>query len=178
MAELATETSFGPAAHTAGAAPPHLAIGRTQRGGIGPSIFALVERGALKRPEIANALRGVVALRFRGDVPPVTIRFEEGRIVVEDAGPKRPNLTVTASLADVVLLTTAPLRMGMPSPADGRGRAVLGRMATGRIRISGDMGLARGMLELMRIDVPAHRTHDASPAADAGPEPGWIDVLT
>lgn len=67
------------------------------------------------------------------------------------------NLTVTAGLADVVLLTTAPLRLGMPSPTNARGRAVLQKVARGEVRLSGDLGLARAMLTLMRIDVSEAR---------------------
>ena len=88
------------------------------------------------------------------------------------------NLTVTAGLADLVLLTTAPLRMGMPSPANARGRAVLQKMARGEIRLSGDLGLARAMLALMRIDVPEARFAKPPKAAPAAEPAGWIDVLT
>lgn len=148
------------------------------RGGIAPSIYALVERGVLKRPEHAGAVRGRVQLRFCDAFPPVAIVFAEGGIEVFDGEAGRANLTLTAGLADLVLLTTAPLRMGMPSPASARGRAVLQKMAAGQIKLSGDLGLARAMLAVMRIDVPGARfakTPQAAPAA--GPE-GWIDVLT
>lgn len=175
--EPATETRLDPDPAAPDAPVPRVAIGRTSPGGIGPSIFALVERGVLKRPALAGTLRGSVALRFREELPAVAIRFEPGRIVVEDAELPHPDLVVTAGLADVVLLTTSPLRMGLPSPTDGRGRAVIGRMATGRIRLAGDIGLARGMLELMWIDVRAHKTRDRLPPTKGAP-PGWIEVLT
>jgi hypothetical protein len=156
---------------------PALRLGRTQRGGIAPSIYALVERGVLKRPERAAMVRGVVQLRFRDDYPPVAMTFGAGEILVEDGELARAELTVTAGLADVVLLTTAPLRIGMPSPANARGRAVLQKMARGQIRLAGDLALARAMLELMRIDVPEARF--AKPPQAAPQEPvAWIDVLT
>ena len=43
---------------------PAIRLGRTLRGGIAPSIYGLVERGLLKRPELAGAVRGRVQLRF------------------------------------------------------------------------------------------------------------------
>lgn len=162
------------AAHSA----PAIRLGRTLRGGIAPSIYALVERGVLKRPEQAGAVQGRVQLRFRDGYPPVAIVFGTDEIEVFDGEAERANLTVTAGLADVVLLTTAPLRMGMPSPTNARGRAVLQKVARGEVRLSGDLGLARAMLTLMRIDVPEPRfakPPEAKPSAGAN---GWIDVLT
>jgi hypothetical protein len=157
---------------------PAIRLGQTRRGGIAPSIFALVERGVLKRPGHAATVRGRVQLRFRDGHPPVSMVFAEEGIEVEDGELKRPNLTVTAGLADVVLLTTAPLRMGMPSPGNARGRAVLQKMATGTIRLSGDLGLARAMLELMRIDVPTARFAKVPKAPETREPAAWIDVLT
>jgi len=148
------------------------------RGGIAPSIYALVERGVLKRPEQAAAVRGRVQLRFRDAFPPVAMVFAEDGIEVFDGDAGRANLTLTAGLADLVLLTTAPLRMGMPSPASARGRAVLQRMATGQIKLSGDLGLARAMLAVMAIDVPDARFAKPPQAAPAAEPEGWIDVLT
>ena len=158
--------------------PPALRLGRTLRGGIAPSIYGLVERGVLIRPELASAVIGRVQLRFLDAYPPVAMVFEPERIEIRDGEIDGPNLTVTAGLADVVLLTTAPLRMGMPSPVNARGRAVLQKMARGQIRFQGDLGLARAMLELMRIDVLEARFAKAPKAAPAGERGAWIDVLT
>ena len=157
---------------------PAIRLGRTVRGGLAPSIYALVERGALMRPEQAGAAHGTVLLRFKDGHPPVSMRFERGEIVVEDEEAGRPDLTVTATLADVVLLTTAPLRLGLPSPVNARGRAVLGKMARGEIRLWGDLGLARAMLALMRIDVPVTGFSEPSGATSPGEPAAWIDVLT
>ena len=159
-------------------APPPICLGATLRGGLAPSIFALIERGVLKRPDQASAVRGRVQLRFRDEYPPVAMVFSEDGIEVFDGEAERVNLTVTAGLADVVLLTTAPLRMGMPSPANARGRAVLQKMARGQIRLKGDLGLARAMLTLMRIDVPEARFAKPPKAAPGGEPDAWIDVLT
>jgi hypothetical protein len=156
---------------------PAIRLGRTLRGGIAPSIYALVERGVLMRPQQAGMVHGRVQLRFRADHPPVAMRFEGGQIEVFDGEIEKPNLTVTAGLADVVLLTTAPLRMGMPSPVNARGRAVLQKMASGQIRLSGSLALARSMLELMRIDVPEARFAKPPEAAPATDPAAWIDVL-
>ena len=155
---------------------PAVRLGRTLRGGIAPSIYALVERGVLKRPDQAAAVDGRVQLRVAAH-PPVAIVFEGERIEVFDGEVDRADLTVTADLADVVLLTTAPLRMGMPSPASARGRAVLQKMARGEIRLQGSLTLARAMLGLMRIDVPEARFSKAPEAPPATDPATWIDTL-
>jgi hypothetical protein len=162
------------------AAPPApvIRLGSTLRGGIAPSIYALVERGVLKRPEQAGAVRGRVQLRFRDDYPPVAMVFGVDGIEVFDGEAGRADFTLTAGLVDLVLLTTAPLRMGMPSPTNARGRAVLQKMARGEVRLSGDLGLARAMLTLMRIDVPEARFAKPPKAAPVAEAEGWIDVLT
>lgn len=157
---------------------PAIRLGATRRSGIAPSIYALVERGVLLRPAHAATVRGRVQLRFRDGYPAISMVFGEDGIKIEDGELKRPNLTVTAGLADVVLLTTAPLRMGMPSPVNARGRAVLQKMASGQIRLSGDLGLARAMLELMRIDVPTARFAKPPKSAATAEPAAWIDVLT
>ncbi len=157
---------------------PAIRLGRTLRGGLAPSIYALVERGVLKRPDQAAVVNGRVQLRFFDSHPPVAMVFEGGQIEVYDGEVDRANVTVTAALADVVLLTTAPLRMGMPSPASARGRAVLQKMARGEIRLRGDLTLARAMLELMRIDVPEAR-FAKPPQPERATDPAtWIDNLT
>lgn len=161
---------------------PEVRLGRTRRGGIAPSIFALVERGVHRHPGAARSLRGKVVLRFHEGYPAVRLSFGSRVIRVEDGDLRRPDLAVTARLPDIVLLTTARLRMGMPDPTDPRGRAALARIALGRIRLSGDQRLARAMLELLRIEVPrgvrrglVRSEPDAAPGA---PETSWIDVLT
>jgi hypothetical protein len=147
------------------------------RGGIAPSIYALVERGVLKRPEQAEAVQGRVQLHFGAAHPPVAMVFERRSIEIFDGEVERPELTVAADLADVVLLTTAPLRMGMPSPVNARGRAVLQKMARGQIRLRGDLALARAMLELMRIDVPEARFAKPPQIQPATDPAAWIDKL-
>ena len=161
---------------------PEVRLGRTRAGGIAPSIFALIERGTHRHPDAASALRGRALLRFREGYPAVRIAFGERAIVVEDGELARPDLEVTGRLPDIVLLTTARLRMGMPDPTDGRGRAALARLALGRIRLAGDQRLARGMLELLRIDVPRGIRRglvtEGEGATGAGAEVAWIEVLT
>lgn len=158
---------------------PEVRLGRTRRGGIAPSIFALIERGVHRHPGVARELRGRAVLRFREGYPAVRISFGSRVISVEDGDLRRPDLAVSGRLPDIVLLTTARLRMGLPDPTDGRGRAVLARLALGRIRLAGDQRLARGMLELLRIEVPRGAGRGLVRAGEpaSGEPSAWIEVL-
>jgi hypothetical protein len=122
--------------------------------GISPSLFALIEHGATKRPATAHELRGRVELRFAEDFAPVRISFEDDGILVEDAGADEdwaPDVVIAGSLPDVVQLASAPLMGGIPKLTDRRGRAALARVAGGRVKIEGRRLLARRLLQLLQV---------------------------
>lgn len=159
---------------------PQVKLGQTAADGIAPSMFALLERGVERRPDLAMRLRGNVAIRFREDIAPVRITFGDHEIRVEDGDFRAPDLAVFGSLPHVVQLTITPMRLGIPDFRDSRGRAALIRVAFGRVRLSGDLVLSRRMLEMMAVPVPdgPHRRSGAPRRAGARDEAVWIDVLT
>jgi hypothetical protein len=130
---------------------PRVLLGELAEDGIAPSIFALVEHGAGKRPALAAETFGEVELHFAEGYPPVRIGFMGEEIVVEDGGGGTPDLTISGSMPDIVHLTATPLVGGVPSPTSGRGRAALARMARGRVRIEGDRALGRRLLRLLAL---------------------------
>jgi len=162
---------------------PEVRLGRPHREGIGASIYALIERGVARRPDIALQMRGRVVIRFREPYVPTRITFGKRVICVEDGDFRRANVIVSGRLPDIVLLTTAPLRMGLPDPMDPRGRVALQKIAAGRVRLGGDPRMARGLVEMMRIEIPEgvpldRRRKDKRLLPDHGADPLWIDVLT
>jgi hypothetical protein len=44
-----------------------------------------------------------------------------------------------------------PLLGGLPNPIDARGRAALGLVAGGRVRVEGRLALMRRLIRLMRV---------------------------
>ena len=132
--------------------PPPVRLGALAENGIAPSIFALVEHGAAKRPDIARAAHGEVELRFSEGYAPVRIAFLGDEILVEDgAAPDAPDLVIAGSLPDVVHLTAVPLVGGVPKPTDARGRTALARLAKGRVRLDGDRLLGRRLLQVLAL---------------------------
>ena len=162
---------------------PEVTLGQTVSNGIAPSMYALLERGVHRRPEVARQLQGKVVIRFREEISPVRITFGRRVIRVEDGDLRSPDLTVTGKLPHVVQLTVTPMvRFGIPDFRDSRGRAALLRVAFGRVRLGGDMTLARKMLEMMAVPAPDGPHRAAPRAVRRAPrtrdETVWIDVLT
>ena len=102
-------------------------------------------------PALARALRAEVELHFEERYPPVRIVFGDRLVLVEDGPGVAPDLQVDGSLPDLISLMVAPLVRGVPSPIDARGRAALGMVALGRVRIEGRLGLMRKFLSLIRV---------------------------
>jgi hypothetical protein len=134
---------------------PRVKLGYVDPNGISPSLYALIERGAGRRPKIVSGMRGTVELRFREKFAPVRIEFTGDQVLVEDANQDdergRPDLVIQGSLPDVVQLAAAPLVGGVPKVTAKRGRAALARVAGRRVRIEGSPLLARRLLKLLEI---------------------------
>jgi hypothetical protein len=123
--------------------------------GVAPSIFGLIERGIARHPQLAAGMRGMVVFRFAEEFSPLRIRFGPRVVVVEDGDVKRPDLAISGRLPDIVHFATVPMLRGrlsgVPNPTDARGRAALGRLASGRVRVEGSSGLARRVLRLLAV---------------------------
>lgn len=122
--------------------------------GISASIYALIDRGAAKRPAAAAALRGSVEIHFAEAFAAVRVEFGEREVVVRDVEAEScgdADLVVRGSLPDIVQLAAAPLVGGVPRPTHARGRAALTRLARRRVKIEGNPLLARRLLRLLEI---------------------------
>lgn len=136
--------------------PPQVRLGELVPGGIAPGIYALVERGAHRRPELAAGLRGVAELRYAEGFAPTRVSFGGGEIVVHDVDEAArrggdPDVVVVAEFPVLVQLAAAPLAAGLPKLTSREGRAALATVAAGRIRVAGRRTLARRLLQLLEI---------------------------
>lgn len=127
--------------------PPSVVLGPLRPGGIAPSVFVIVERGAFRRPEMAATTRGEVILDFAEGYPPVAILFGDEEIVVGEEPSATPDVTIAGSLPQVSGLLVTPMFGGVP-----RTRAALVAIARGEIRITGRRALARRFLALIALD--------------------------
>lgn len=103
------------------------------------------------RPALAAEFEAEVELALDEAVAPVRIVFGGSHVLVEDGIASEADLRIAGSLADVTSLMVTPLVGGVPSPIRARGRAALGLVAGGRIRVTGRMGLMRRFLRLIRV---------------------------
>jgi hypothetical protein len=134
---------------------PQVRLGRMVEDGVAPSILGLVERGIAREPELLNGMRGRVVFRFIEDFSPLRVTFRPRSVVVEDGDLRKPDLVIAGRLPDIVHFATVPVlggRLhGLPDPRRPRGRAALGRLARGRVRVEGDNALARRLLRLLAV---------------------------
>lgn len=139
---------------------PQVRLGTLAGESIAAGIYALVVHGVRRRPGLAHGIDGELVLRFDEGYAPVTIRFADGDVLVEDQVRTRsglaeagaPDCEICAPLPDLIALAVAPTVAGLPSPLAPRGRAALGSLASGRVQVIGSRALARKLLALLRID--------------------------
>ena len=133
------------------AAHPQVKLGDLVSGGLAPAVMAIVDRGVRQRPALARSLNAEVELAFGELHPPVRIVFDDHDVLVEDGPASAPDLRIDGSLGDQIALMVAPIIGGLPSPIDARGRAALGSVLSGRVRIKGSFGLLRRFLGVIHV---------------------------
>ena len=132
-------------------AVPEVRLGKTQPNGVSPSMFGLLERGVMLRPEVASRMRGRVAFRFTDSLAPLRVTFAASHMTVEDGDLQNPDVAVIGTLPDIIHFVATPLVGGIPNPARLRGLVALARVARRRVRIEGDPALARSLLRLLSL---------------------------
>jgi hypothetical protein len=132
-------------------AAPDVRLGSLRSGGLAPAILAIVERGVQRRPVRARSLRAEVVLRMDEGYPPVRIRFDERSVLVEDGPGEQPDLVISGALPDLIGLLASPAVRGVPMPVNARGRAALGMVAFGRVRVDGSLTLVWRVLDVIRV---------------------------
>jgi hypothetical protein len=130
---------------------PPVRLGETSLDGIAPAIYALIERGVERRPEIARRIRGRVEIRPAEDIDPVRLEFTDLGVLIEDGSWEAPDVVIAGRLPDIVHLTIAPNLAGIPNPAVRGGRAAFGHITRRRVRITGRRQLGRRLLQLMHL---------------------------
>lgn len=136
---------------------PSVCLGDLEDGGIAPALFALIDRGAVRRPDLVGDLDAELELRFTEGWPPVGVAFSAEGIVVADGPAQAPDTTITASLPQLVALAAAPHVKGFPDPRQARGRAALGAIVRSEVRIDGSKALARRLLTLLSVEIQSGR---------------------
>ena len=131
--------------------PHRVRLGETDGNSVAAALYALLDRGVARMPELAARTKGAVVLRFDEGYAPVRVAFTPAEVVVED-GEDAADATIEGRLPDVIAMTRAPLLAGVPNPANRAGRAALARLARGHVRVRGRRDLSRALLRLLALD--------------------------
>ena len=132
-------------------AAPEVRMGKTKPDGVSPSMYGLLERGVMLRPEVARGIRGRVVFRFTDSIAPLRVTFATSHMTVEDGDLRTPDLAIIGTLPDIIHFVATPLVGGIPNPARLRGLVAIARVARRRVRIEGDPALARSILQLLSL---------------------------
>lgn len=107
--------------------------------GLADLVGRLIETNLQADPDRRSLLRDtVVRLRASDAATEATIALSSAGVDISN-GPvgRRPHLILVAEAYDLIELAGAPLRFGFPDAFHQRGRAVIRRIATRRVRVSG-----------------------------------------
>lgn len=99
-----------------------------------------VERHPRRRATF-DRLRGTIAIEATDAGVALTMSFLGGELVVHDGIQGKPDVVIRADSATILELSNAKLRFGLPDLATQSGRAVIGKIRSGGLKISG-LGLA------------------------------------
>jgi hypothetical protein len=108
--------------------------------GLAAMVGGLIEANLRQHPERRSLLRPAVVELVAADAGvSVRIALSPGQVTVSNGSspPDRPRVRVLADSDALLLLSSAPLRFGLPDPMSSDGRAVLAKVLRRQIRISG-----------------------------------------
>lgn len=117
--------------------------------GLADLVGRLIEANLDRRPERRSLLRpAVIQLTASDAQTTATIRITEDAVLVTNGSDTLADVRVVANADDLLALSSAPLRLGLPDPFRLAGRVVIGRLAKGDVRVS---GMLRHPLRLSRF---------------------------
>jgi hypothetical protein len=108
--------------------------------GLSAMVGDLIEANLRQHPERLSLLRPAVVELVAADAGvSVRIALSPRQVTVSNGSspPDRPRVRVVADSDGLLLLSSAPLRFGLPDPMSSDGRAVLAKVLRRQIRISG-----------------------------------------
>jgi hypothetical protein len=108
--------------------------------GLAAMVGGLIEANLRQHPDRRSLLRPAVVVLAASDAGvSVRIALSPNRVAVSNgpSRPGRPQVRVRADAESLLLLSSAPLRFGMPDPFSRDGRRVLSKIVRREIRISG-----------------------------------------
>ena len=121
--------------------------------GLAPLLADLIEQNLRRAPRRRGLLRSAstVAIVASDAGVGATLRIGGGRVRVEPAPDRSASVIVRGGSEDLLALTAAPLRWGMPDPFDPRGRRAIGALLRRRVRVRGLVARPRQVISVIRL---------------------------
>lgn len=124
--------------------------------GLAAMLGGLIEANLEAHPERARLLDkpATFAITATDADVSVTIHLGDGAVKVANGVRGRPHLRVRATSEDLIGLSSVPLRMGQPDAMTKEGRAVLGKILKGHVKVNGvvtQSGRLRRLNELLSV---------------------------
>jgi hypothetical protein len=126
--------------------------GSDEPSGLASVVGCLIDQNLERDPSRLRLLRPSSATITVPDAGvAITVRTNPGKVEVRDGADHDAQLAITADAERLLALTSAPLRFGLPDVFDARGRAVLGDVLAGRVRIRGLLTHPRRLARLSSL---------------------------
>ena len=125
-------------------------VGDVEPNGLAWMLATLIEQNLTRDPARRRLLRpAAVTLTATDAGVGVTLRITHGAVAIVNGIDRHPQLRVSTDSIRLLELAAVPLRLGLPDVLTARGRAVIGSMLRGRLRVR---GLVRHPLLLTRVN--------------------------
>lgn len=121
--------------------------------GLASMLGGLIEANLAAHPERERLLkRSVVGIIADDAGVAVTLRFAPGRVTVANGffGGK-PDLLIRTASEDLIEMSSVPLRFGLPDLFTPGGRAVTGRLISGKLKVGGMFRHLPALSRLQRL---------------------------
>lgn len=120
--------------------------------GLASMVAELIEQNLARDPARRALLRPSVAVLDAPDADvTVFLRIERDEVRVGDGDVPDAHVRVRSDAGRLLDLTTTPLRFGLPDPLRPEGRAILGDLLRGRLRIRGSLLHPLRLLRLTKL---------------------------
>ena len=98
-----------------------------------------------------QGLRGRVNVQVLDAEVDVGLEFLGGQMLVRGKPFPRADLTITTDAETLMGMSTVPLRFGMPDASKADGRAVVGKMLRGQLKVRGMVTKPKLLVRLQKL---------------------------
>lgn len=121
--------------------------------GLAALLADLLRQNLARSPGLTDLLErpSIVAIVADDAGVAATLRIGGGSVRVEPRADRAAGVLVRGRSQDLLELTGAPLRWGVPDVLDRRGRGAIAGLLTGRVRVRGLFARPRRVVDLLRL---------------------------